>query len=128
MQWRIADAKNPINWQDEDYYEGEYHEGYKHGNGKMVYKKRNIVYEGQWMKNTYNGEGKMWWYPSHEDLENNDDTHAQTYTGRWIDNKHQGQGVYYWPDKKQTFRGKRQFPSRFIFCSKTLKFHLKKIF
>ena len=47
----------------------------------------------------------MWWYPTHEDLTNKNDTHAQTYTGKWIDNKHQGEGVYYWPDKKQTFRG-----------------------
>lgn len=64
------------------------------------------------MRNTYNGQGKMWWYPTHEDLENQDDLHAQTYTGAWIDNKHQGEGVYYWPHKKQTFRGGCAPPGR----------------
>ena len=88
-----------------DIYEGQYQYGYKHGQGKITYHKRNIVYIGEWNKNTYNGEGKMWWYPTYEALEKEDDTHAQTYTGQWIGNKHNGEGAYYWPDKKQTFRG-----------------------
>ena len=67
--------------------------------------KKNIIYIGQWNRNTYNGHGKMWWYPNYEALENQDDTHAQTYTGDWINNKHQGSGEYYWPGKKQTFKG-----------------------
>ena len=103
-----------------DIYEGDYQNGYKHGNGKITYRNRNIVYIGQWHKNTYNGEGKMWWYPNYDALETNDDTHAQTYTGRWINNKHQGEGAYYWPDKKQTFRGSLIFFFKKFFLKKVL--------
>lgn len=60
---------------------------------------------GEWNRNTYNGQGKMWWFPSYEALETNDDSNAPTYNGRWINNKHHGSGEYYWPDKKQTFIG-----------------------
>jgi len=86
--------------------------------------KKNIIYIGQWNRNTYNGHGKMWWYPNYEALENQDDTHAQTYTGDWINNKHQGSGEYYWPGKKQTFKGiYKHFFNKIKFKNKFEKFY-----
>ena len=46
--------------------------------------KKNIIYIGEWNRNTYNGHGKMWWYPDYEAMEKQDDTFAETYTGEWI--------------------------------------------
>lgn len=84
---------------------GQYNRGYKHGRGKYYFKKKYAVYEGDWDRNTYKGNGKMTWYPNFQALEQGDDSNAAYYQGQWHGNKMHGSGTYYWPEKKQRFEG-----------------------
>ena len=37
-------------WENGDYYEGNYHNGLKCGEGKMFWSAENKIYEGQWFQ------------------------------------------------------------------------------
>lgn len=67
----------------ENWYEGEWYEGQKHGQGQRYYAK-GLKYKGQWEYNQKNGHGTMLW-------SNND-----CYQGYWQQNRPHGYGEYTW--------------------------------
>lgn len=64
-----------------DFYEGDFLNRKRHGQGKMVYNSGGI-YEGKWVKDDRNGLGKMT-YPD-----------GDVYEGEWKDGYRDGQGIH----------------------------------
>jgi len=65
-------------------YQGNFHGGKAHGEGKLTQKGQ--IYEGQWVADAANGQAKW----------QNDD--GETYEGQFVNSKQSGQGVYNWKD------------------------------
>lgn len=65
-----------------DTYEGEFREGKRHGNGKMVYGQQNIIYVGQWRNDSRHGNGEIL-FPN-----------GTKYQGAWKYDLMDGEGVY----------------------------------
>ncbi len=63
-------------------YEGNYYDGMRHGQGKMIYPTGDI-YEGEWFENKANGEGSYTYKKS-----------GDIYSGSFVMDKKQGQGTY----------------------------------
>ena len=70
----------------EDVYVGNFENDKKNKKGKLVYKKINDSYEGDFLDNNITGKGEYKW--------ENDDI----YIGDFIDEKMHGKGLYKWPD------------------------------
>lgn len=49
-----------ISYGSDNWYEGQWFEDKKHGNGCRNYRK-GVKYEGQWLYNEKHGEGRMLW-------------------------------------------------------------------
>jgi hypothetical protein len=69
-------------------YEGEYKDGKKHGQGKMIYENGNI-YEGEWKDDKKNGQGKM----VYKD--------GSSYEGEWKDDRIEGFGTVIWKNGRK---------------------------
>eukprot|EP00003_Mantamonas_plastica_P015629 TRINITY_DN2638_c1_g1_i1.p1 TRINITY_DN2638_c1_g1~~TRINITY_DN2638_c1_g1_i1.p1 ORF type:complete len:1152 (-),score=433.31 TRINITY_DN2638_c1_g1_i1:36-3491(-) len=77
----------------EHYYNGQWKNNLKHGNGVMAYPSGN-VYDGQWEQDCKSGKGTMNWFDRNE-----------RYVGEWSKEKPHGQGTYSW------FGANQQSPS-----------------
>ena len=68
-------------------YEGEFHNDYKHGKGKIIFYNNNSVsYEGDFKNGDITGKGFYIWKNKH------------TYSGDFFMGKMHGHGIYKWPD------------------------------
>jgi hypothetical protein len=67
-------------------YEGNFSRDLFNGVGKIVYKKKNETYEGEFLDGVINGNGTYNW------------ADKQTYTGDWVMGKMHGTGTYKWPN------------------------------
>eukprot|EP01012_Entosiphon_sulcatum_P030079 TRINITY_DN3690_c0_g1_i1.p1 TRINITY_DN3690_c0_g1~~TRINITY_DN3690_c0_g1_i1.p1 ORF type:complete len:1437 (-),score=221.85 TRINITY_DN3690_c0_g1_i1:14-4324(-) len=66
-------------------YEGEWHEGQKHGYGVCYFdENRTLFYAGDWVKGKKHGWGAMTWQSGNR------------YEGEWKDNQRCGQGTMVW--------------------------------
>jgi hypothetical protein len=71
----------------EDYlYEGTFAKDLFNGIGKILYKKKNETYEGEFLDGVINGHGTYRW------------ADKQIYTGDWVMGKMHGKGTYKWPN------------------------------
>ncbi len=78
----------------EQYYEGEWHEGKRHGQGKMIYNKHGTVsYSGEWCNGNRQGYGIMR-YAS-----------GNNYEGYWYNDKKSGRGYMIWRDLDELYCG-----------------------
>ena len=65
-----------------DRYEGEYHDGKRHGKGVFYYADNGEVYDGEWKNNLLHGFGTYKY------------SNGDTYEGEWLDDLKHGQGKY----------------------------------
>ena len=70
------------------FYEGDFVNDLKHGNGKIIYNKGD-TYEGQFTKGEITGKGFYTWKNQH------------TYFGDFVGGKMHGKGLYKWTDGNQ---------------------------
>ncbi len=78
----------------EQYYEGEWYEGKRHGQGKMIYNKKGTVsYSGEWCNGNRQGYGIMR-YAS-----------GNNYEGYWNNDKKSGRGYMIWKDLDELYCG-----------------------
>jgi hypothetical protein len=68
----------------ESYYEGDWIDGMKHGNGTMIYPSGN-VFTGEWQYNLKHGRGEMLWSDRNE-----------SFDGEWKHGRPNGSGVHIW--------------------------------
>ena len=75
---------------NEFFYEGEFHNNFKHGKGKIIfYNNSSESYEGDFKNDQITGKGFYVWKNKH------------TYFGEFLCGKMHGKGLYKWPDGNQ---------------------------
>lgn len=63
-------------------YQGQFHNGLKHGKGQFIYASNQSVYKGQWKDDLKHGQGIQTW------------TTGAKYEGKFHQNKKHGQATY----------------------------------
>ena len=79
--------------EDGEYYIGQWKNGLKHGKGIYYYKNGNIKYDGDFVNDKYEGNGKYIW----ED--------GQYYIGEWKNGLRNGKGIYYYSNGNIKYEG-----------------------
>ena len=67
-------------------YNGNFYQDKKNGEGKIIYKNSNEIYEGNFINNALTGKGVYTW------------GNGDYYTGDFINGKMHGNGEYIWPE------------------------------
>lgn len=67
--------------------------GKPHGTGKLVYRGKKGVYEGEWKQGRWNGIGK------------HSKPNGDVYEGQFIDNLYHGEGMFKYHESKRRFEG-----------------------
>ena len=80
----IMDLKQQINYNNGDYYKGEIKGGKAYGKGILYYKNGNIKYEGDFINDKYEGNGKYYY------------ENSEYYIGQWKNGLKHGKGIIYY--------------------------------
>ena len=96
----FSSIKNILNRNDRkyinekgDYYIGQYKKGLKHGKGKIYYKNGNIKYDGDFVKDKFEGYGKYIY------------ENGNYYIGQWVNGLRQGKGKIYYKNGNIKYDG-----------------------
>ena len=103
FQNNMQNIKGTMYHIDGDIYEGEWLNNKANGEGKFIHK--GIIYEGQWKNDKQNGHGKESW------------KNGSYYEGDFVNGKKEGKGKFVWADgssyegdfKDNTFNGKGKY-------------------
>jgi len=76
--------KRKFIYENGDYYIGEWLNGLRHGKGKLYYENGNIKYEGNFIKDKFEGKGQY-------NFEN-----GEYYIGEWLNDQRHGRGKLYY--------------------------------
>jgi hypothetical protein len=86
----------PIRLKNGTTYEGEWFEGKKHGEGKLIFGKH--TYTGQWKDNRANGYGCLQLFAGEKSVETSNNSLVnkviESYEGEWLDDRAHGEGKY----------------------------------
>jgi len=80
-------------YENGEYYIGEWLNNLKHGKGTYYYKNGNIKYEGDFIKNKFEGNGKYIY------------ENGEYYIGQWLNDQIHGKGTYYYKNGKIKYEG-----------------------
>ena len=80
-------------YENGEYYIGEYLNGLRHGKGILYYKNNTILYDGEFVKDKYEGKGKYIW----ED--------GEYYIGEYLNGLRHGKGIEYYKNNTIKYDG-----------------------
>ena len=80
-------------YEDGEYYIGQFKNGLRHGKGTMYYSNGNIMYEGDWVNDKREGNGKYI------------DENSNYYIGQWKNDLKHGKGTEYYKNGSIKFDG-----------------------
>ena len=81
------------NYKKDEYYKGERSKGLKHGKGTLYYKNGNIKYEGDFIKDKFEGDGKFFWKD------------GEYYIGQFLNGFMHGKGTLYYKNGSIKYEG-----------------------
>ena len=83
-----AVQRGELNYSDGSRYEGEHHDGQRHGRGTYTWADGNR-YEGEWHEDKMHGQGTMTWH------------YGDQYEGEYRNGRRHGRGAYTWADGRR---------------------------
>lgn len=87
-------GKGKIEYNDGNWYDGEWENNKKSGFGVTVWKHKNEIYEGEWADNRLNGYGTYFWFDQNRKV----NVLVNRYAGGFRNGKRHGKGCFYYAD------------------------------
>ena len=92
-EYNISYLKDNFEGNNENYYIGEWKNGLRNGKGKLYYNNGNLQYEGDFVNDKFEGNGK---YIS---------KNGKYYIGEWKNGLKDGKGKFYYQNKNLIYEG-----------------------